>query len=164
MSRTYTLSYIPSGESGVRATLAAMSKITKQYRKHPIVRELALSIVARVPEKKWRLEAEAILKWVQTNIRYVKDVRGVETLHTPVELLQLRQGDCDDMSMLSAALLESLGHPTRFAAVGINGGNFSHVFTQTKIGGKWVTLECTMKDFPLGKTPQKITRHMIHHN
>lgn len=161
---TYNLSFIPNGEAGVRATLAAMSQIIKKYKKAPAIRELALKIVSQVPEKQWRKEVDAIFKWVQKNIRYVKDVRGVETLHTPIQLLRLRQGDCDDMSIMAASLLESLGHPTRLCAVGVNGGEFSHVFSQTKIGGNWVTLECTVKDFPLGKTPQKITKLITRHN
>lgn len=164
MTTSYQLSYIPSGISGVRATLRAMSSIVKTYKKAPAIRELALKIVSEVPEKKWRAEADAVFKWVQRNIRYVKDIRGVETLHTPIQLIRLGQGDCDDMSILSASLLEALGHPTRFCAVGVNGQPFSHVFSQTKIAGKWVTLDCTMKTFSLGQTPQKITCHIVHHN
>ncbi len=162
--RTYNLSYIPNGESGVRATLKAMSKIVNTYKKAKPIRELALKIIANVPEKNWRAEVDQIFRYVQDNIRYVKDVRGVETLHSPVQLLILKQGDCDDMSILSASLLESIGHPTRFCAVGINGSNFVHVFAQTKIGNKWVSLECTKKEYSLGDTPKKITKLMIQHN
>lgn len=164
MTVTYQLSFISGGRSGVRATLAAMSKIVKQYKKTREIRELALSIVANVPAKNWLAEVNAIYQFVKHNIRYVKDIKGVETLHSPIQLLRLRQGDCDDMSILSACLLEALGHPTRFCAVGINGGNFSHVFAQTKVAGKWVTLECTMANFALGQSPKKISCLMMHHN
>lgn len=163
-NRTYNLSYIPNGEGGVRATLKAMSKIVNTYKKAKPIRELALKIVSKIPEKSWRGEVNAIFQFVKDNIRYVKDIRGVETLHSPIQLLSIKQGDCDDMSILSASLLEAIGHPTRFCAVGINGSGFIHVFAQTKIAGKWVTLECTKKDYPLGKTPTKITKLMVQNN
>jgi transglutaminase-like putative cysteine protease len=80
-------------------------------------------------------------------------------------LLRLGAGDCDDKSILAAALLASIGHPTRFIACGFVGdGSYSHVFAQTKIAGKWVTLECTMNEWPLGRTPGGIKNVMKHHN
>lgn len=164
MATKYTITHIPNGESGTRATLKAMGEIVNQYKKVRAVRELALRIIQDVPAKRWRLEVQAIFDFVKSNIRYTKDVRGVETLHSPIQLLRLKQGDCDDMSILAASLLESIGHPTRFCAVGINGSNFCHVFAQTKIGGKWVTLECTKEDYSLGQTPRKITKIMVHNN
>jgi transglutaminase-like putative cysteine protease len=159
----YILSSIPNGTAGVRATLAVMSDIVKTYRKNPTIRELALRLVQDVPQKQWRGEANAIFSFVRDNIRYVKDINGVETLHTPVELLRLRQGDCDDKSILAASLLESIGHPARFIACGFIPGHYSHVFSQTKIAGKWITLECTMQDWPLGRCPKGIKSYMIQH-
>lgn len=161
---TYFLSSIPSGSAGVRRTLVEMSNIVKTYKKNPIVRELALRLVQDVAQKNWRGEVNAIFLFVRDRIRYVKDIAGVETLHTPVELLRLRQGDCDDKSILAASLLASIGHPTRFVAAGFVDDNYSHVFCQTKIGGKWVTLETIMEGWPLGRTPKGIKNYMIQHN
>jgi transglutaminase-like putative cysteine protease len=161
----YILSSIPNGAQGVRATLREMSRIVKAYKSNPQIRELAVNLTANLPPKNWRAEVNAIFCFVRDYIRYVKDIQGVETLHTPDNLLRLRSGDCDDKSILSATLLASIGHPTRFIACGFLGdGSYSHVFTQTKIAGKWVTLECTMGEWPLGKTPKGITNYMKQHN
>jgi transglutaminase-like putative cysteine protease len=162
---SYILSSIPNGAPGVRATLREMSRIVKAYKKNRQIRELALALTANLPPKNWRSEVNAIFCYVRDHIRYVKDIQGIETLHTPDQLLRLRAGDCDDKSILSASLLAAIGHPTRFIACGFLGdGSYSHVFTQSKIGGKWVTLECTMVGWPLGKTPKGITNYMKQHN
>jgi hypothetical protein len=39
--------------------------------------------------------------------------RGLDTVFLPVETLSYRQGDCDDLSVLYATALESVGIPTR---------------------------------------------------
>lgn len=159
----YRLHNIPDGRDGIRATLQMMSKIVRQYKKSPFVREQALEIVSELPEKKWRREAALLLKWVQRKIRYTKDIRGVETLQTPPQTLRLRAGDCDDKSILYASLLEAIGHPTRFIAVGFTPNSLSHVLVQTKIGGKWVSAE-TIMHWPLGKGPKNVKNIMTQHN
>ncbi len=115
-----------------------------------------------MPPKKWTQEANQVHLFVRDNIRYVKDVRGVETLQTPIQTLRLKQGDCDDKSILVCSLLESLGHPTRLIAVGFAKDTYSHVFPQTKIGDKWITLETT-EPWPMGATcPGIVSRIMVH--
>lgn len=164
MAFTYTLQEIPSGPDGIRATLRIMSQVTKKYKAAPAVRELALKLTKDLPQKKWLLEAARIHEFARDRIRYVKDIRGIETIQTPVQTLRIGQGDCDDKSTLIASLLESLGHPTRFLAVGFSGPNsYSHVFPETKIGGKWVALEAT-EPWPLGKRPSGVKAVMVQHN
>lgn len=164
---TYTLQAIPDGKAGTRATLAKMGKLVKQYKTVPVIRELALQIIRRVPGKSWPGEAAAIQEWVRNNVRYVRDVAGVETLQSPVQTLRLKQGDCDDQSTLAASLLAAIGHPTRFIAIGFSKGHFAHVLTQTKVGSKWLPLETT-EGWAFGEIPkdvaQSIVEQMTHHN
>ena len=159
---TYQLGTLASGPAGIKQTLKIMSKIVKKYKASPDVRELALSLVRNTPEKNWRMEAENILRFCQSNIRYVKDVQGVETLQTPTQTLRIGQGDCDDKSTLCASLLAAIGHPTRFCAVGNMRDRYSHVFVQTRIGGAWVNCE-TIEQWPLGRAP-KYKSIMVVHN
>lgn len=128
------------------------------------VRNQALEIVRGLPSKAWRAEVEAVYHWVVDNIRFVKDIRNIETVQFPAQTLQYGQGDCDDQAVLIASLLEAIGHPTRFIAVGFRPGLFSHVLTQTKIGDKWVSLETTELGAGIGWFPPKVTSVMIHHN
>ncbi len=141
---------VPPGKQGTLATLKAMRAMVRKYKKDPVIMNLAVNLVSKLPEKNWMAEAKAIHEFVKNKIRYVRDVRGVETLHTPPKLLQRKQGDCDDKSTLAASLLESIGHPTRFIAVGFTPYRYSHVYLETKIGKRWVPLETTEK-WPIGK-------------
>lgn len=127
------------------------------------IRKQAMAIVSAVPAKAYAAEARAIQNWVRNHIRYTRDVRNVETLTIPEKTLEHKQGDCDDQAMLVAALLESIGHPTRFRAIACGARHFNHVLTETKIGPKWVTLETT-ENWPMGYCPPNVTKSMIEHN
>lgn len=140
-----------------------MSRLVKDYKKTPLVRELAVKIVQHLPNQKFYEEAEAIHDWVRSRVRYVKDVRGVETIQTPEKTLELGAGDCDDLSTLTAVLLEAIGHATRFVAVGFKKRGFSHVLIQTKMGRGWIWMETT-KPLPMGQAPKNITSQMVVHN
>lgn len=66
----------------------------------------------------------------------------METVHTPEAMLQIKQGDCDDMSILIAALLLSIGIKCQFVALD-QGKGFVHVWTAAKIGAKWIHMDAT---------------------
>lgn len=167
----YTMMAIPDGPAGIRETLKLMSRITKKYKSAPAIRELALRIIndsgisqfAPNGKKNWMGQVKAIHDFCKTKIGYIKDIAGVETIQTPIQTLRLKQGDCDDKSTLCASLLEAIGHPTRFVAVGFAKGVYSHVYPETKIGDKWLTLECT-ENWPVGKKPPNIKAAMVQHN
>lgn len=123
-------------------------------------RQLAFSIVRGIPNKDFRGEVEAVQKWVRKNIRYTRDINGVETVATPDKTLEFGQGDCDDQSVLVATLLESIGFPTRFKAIGLSPGFYSHVFPEAEINGQWVSVETTL-NVPLGWQPKDARSEMI---
>ena len=82
-------------------------------------------------------------------------------MQTPDKTLSDGSGDCDDKCVLLAALLQSIGHPVRFVAVGFRrGGPLSHVFVETPIGAYWICCETT-EPWPLGRKPPNIRRVMI---
>lgn len=156
----YTLKTIPNGVAGIAETLRLMGIIIRKYRRAPSVRELALSLVKYLPSKSYKREVAAIHAYVYNNIRYVRDVRGVETLQTPIQTIRIGQGDCDDHTMIVAALLEAIGHKTRIVAVGSKPNTYQHVFAQTKIGTKWVAVETT-ENWPIGRISANIKSKMI---
>ena len=122
-----------------------------------------MSLTGHLRQKNYRGEVATLHNWVKEEIRYIKDIRDVETIQTPVQTLRLRQGDCDDKSSLVASLLESIGHRTRFVAVGFTPDSLSHVFVQTKIGKSWISVECT-ENWPLGAMPSGIKNVMLQNN
>ena len=160
---TYNLKGIPDGVAGIKATLSEMRKLVRQYKKNPSVRELTLRLVRRKEPKHWMGEIKAVHNFVRDKIRYVRDINGVETIQTPVQTLRLGQGDCDDQSILSAAMLESIGHPTRFVAISKHPGIYSHVFAETRLGDRWVSIECT-EPVDVGWRPSGVLKSLIIHN
>ena len=158
-----TLHGIPDGMGGAIATLKAMRQYVRDAIRdpHQQIRQLALDIVG---DAGWVGQARAIQQWVQDNIRYIRDPidsdGGVELVQTPEKTLADQAGDCDDQATLVAALLSSLGHPSRFIAVWFSDPNDGHVLSQTLIGQQWVGVE-TIQPRPLGWFPPGVTSHYI---
>lgn len=122
------------------------------------LRNLALELTSQgfggmrgLPQKDFQGEARRLFEFVRDQIRYVKDIDGVETLHSAERVLSNRAGDCDDKSILLAALLLSIGHTPRFVAVAFEPDVFSHVWVQDYLNGRWVDLEATER-VPFGQS------------
>jgi transglutaminase-like putative cysteine protease len=70
-------------------------------------------------------------------------------------MLELRAGDCDDMTILLAAMLKAIGHPVRLVLVGFNPKRkavFTHIYLEAFYKGHWIPLDATM-DRPMGWSP-----------
>lgn len=155
-----TVHEIPGGRAGVAATLRAMRDIVREARTDFFIRQTTQQVIANVLGKDWRGEADAVFQWVRNNIRYTMDPVDVETLHTPAQVLFARQGDCDDFSILLAAMLRSIGHPVAFKAVGFQAGELTHVYVLTLIGERWIALDATEAG-ELGWEPDGIADYKI---
>lgn len=119
---------IASGNQGILQTAYLMRELVDKYKTNPEIRATALELVQHLPQKDERNEIDALFRFVRDDIRYVKDIYDVETLHTPDWMLEIRQGDCDDKSLLLASLLESIGYRTEFKIAGYQGDDFQHVY------------------------------------
>lgn len=157
---THELRGIPEGAAGTRATLRIMRELSREWKMHPRLRQLAKSIVQSCPAKNTKCEIGRLHAFVQDKIRYVRDVHDVETVQTPDVTLRDRCGDCDDQAVLMGSLLMSIGHPVRFVAVGFRPGKFAHVYAETPIGPNWVAVETTEKGWPVGRKPRGVI-HMV---
>jgi transglutaminase-like putative cysteine protease len=137
-----------------------MRDVVRRYKRHPQVRGTATDLVRDLPQKDRVAEVTRIFGFVRDRIRYVRDVRGVETMQTPDATLDVGQGDCDDKSILLAALLESVGYPTRFVAIGYRPGRFTHVYVETLLGLRWVPLDSTEPN-GVGWAPRPAPQRMV---
>lgn len=146
---------IADGPAGAIQTLQLMRQMVLDAVRDPSqgVRTLALSIIGN---SGYVGQVRAVQIWVQQNIRYIQDPPDVELVQTPQKTVQWRAGDCDDQSVLVAAMLQSIGHPSQFMAVGFGGGPLAHVLTRTKIGSQWVTVE-TIRPVGMGYQPPNVT-------
>lgn len=153
---------IPNGVNGVRATLNLMVRLVHAGRKEPAVIALAEQITRTCPNSV-KAQVTALFHWVKANVRYVRDPRDVEKISTAERLLRVRVGDCDDMAVLLASLLESVGNRTRFVALGFDGGEYSHVVSEVRLGNAWVMLDPTVPVSTVGWIPPGSTRYMVRH-
>jgi transglutaminase-like putative cysteine protease len=147
-----------------------MVQLVRAYRTDADVRELALRLTAGCPPRNLTCEYTQIQHFVRDQIRYVRDVRDVETLQTPKATLRLGAGDCDDQATLVASLLESIGAKTRFEALGVRGGGYEHVVSAVQAGvskstGRpwWVPLETIFANVEPGWLPPDTTSLMLAH-
>jgi len=154
---------IPDGRQGTNETLKLMTQLVKEGKKAPGIRDQALFLIRGLHQKDFPGEINALFEFVRDEIRYVMDINNVETVHMPEIVLAKRAGDCDDKSLLLASLLESIGHPTRFKAIAMQLEDFCHVYVQTKLGAKWISLDPT-EDYPMGWEPSGFVNFIIQHN
>lgn len=155
------LGTLPADSPGTHATLKIMAGLVRQYKRDPMIRDTAISLTSSLRPRDWSGEARALYEYVRDRIRYTRDVLGVETIQTPPVTMELEAGDCDDKSTLLAALLESIGHPTRFVATGYKAPqHFSHVYVESLIGSRWLPLDATTTH-EFGWTPRTPVSRMI---
>lgn len=150
-----------------------MRNLVHLGKKSPRVRQTAVLLTQGLPQKDREEEIKVLYCFVRDRIRYVRDVRGVETLHTADRILENKQGDCDDKSILLASLLESLGFQTRFTAIGfappkklfgkLTSPGYSHVLPEVLLYGDWIALETT-EPVGLGWFPAKARSLLIINN
>ena len=157
---------IPRGYDGTRTTVASMRALIRAGAKDFYVRQHAIDVLlARgVPAKDYEGEIRTLFEWVQQNVRYTRDPFGVEMLHTPSRMLELRAGDCDDMSIVLGALLEAIGHAVRIVLTGSDASRprvFTHVYVEAYCRGRWIPLDATMS-YPMGWAPRAPVKQVIH--
>ncbi len=151
------LGRLPKGYPGTRRTVGLVARLIRQGAKDFRVRQTAIDILIAndIPPKDYLGEIEALFCWVRDRIRYTRDIYRVELLHTARRMLELRAGDCDDMTILLGSMLKSVGHPVRLALVGFNPRKkslFTHIYLEVFYKGAWIALDPTVRR-PLGFAP-----------
>ena len=140
------------GMAHVRSTVAKMADLATKGMHTYEIRNLATRITHDVPSKQVLRELFALYRWVRDHIRYRFDPLGLEWLQSPMRTVKERAGDCDDMSILLAALAGALGHRWEFDTVGATPQAQQHVAVRVFAGKHgWVTLD------PVLEPPQETT-------
>jgi hypothetical protein len=156
---------IPKGYAGTLQTAAHVGRLIRDGARDFYVRQKAIDILLSrgVEPKQYLGEIDALFQWVQRNVRYTKDPYRVEVLHTPRRMLELRAGDCDDMTILLGAMLEAVGHPVRLVLTGPDRRRprlFSHIYLEANHRGEWIPCDATMPH-ALGWAPRAPVRKVV---
>lgn len=148
---------VPHGNAGTLVTARMIARLIREGAKDFVVRQTAIRILQRkgVKAKDKMGEIVALFDWVRRNIRYTRDIFRVELLHIARRMLELKAGDCDDMTILLGAMLMSIGHPVRLALVGFSPAKphmYTHIYPEVNVGGRWLAIDATV-DKPVGWAP-----------
>lgn len=151
------LQKIPKGYAGTRKTVGYIIRLIREGAKDFCVRQKAIDMLFQnaVRPKDYLREIEVLFEWVKNNVRYTRDIYRVELLHSARRMLELRAGDCDDLTVLLGAMLKSIGHPVRLALVGFNRKRkklFTHIYLEVFNKGRWIPLDPTVNR-PMGWAP-----------
>jgi transglutaminase-like putative cysteine protease len=123
------------GAAGIVQTMGLMRSLTNSAIAHPLIRQHAARATEHVARGNQKDAALAIGEWVRAKVRYVPDPLHNEHLTSPIVMAQAIAdgkkvfGDCDDMSMLVAAMAKSIGMQPTFHGVGRK-DRFHHVYTE----------------------------------
>ena len=159
------LGQIPKGYPGTKRTVEHIKALIRAGAKDFYVRQKAIDILLGrgVKPKDYSGEIKALFEWVQQNVRYTKDPFRVEVLHSARRMLELRAGDCDDMTILLGAMLEAIGHPVRLVLAGpdpLRPRLFTHIYLEAYDKGRWIPLDPTMP-YPMGWAPRGLVKEVI---
>ena len=141
------------GVEGIKQTLRAMRTMILLTDQNRIIKEQAIRIIADVAPNDELGQITTIFSWVQKNMKYVRDIYGVEELTRPDRVVyNILNGevshscDCDDYAMLLSALLRSIGFSTRVEALAVQsteGYDHARAAVFSKVKNTWLPLEGT---------------------
>jgi transglutaminase-like putative cysteine protease len=130
----------------LKDTVQGIKKMILEGREDLSLRSLAVRATKdeSLPSRK----ALRIFEWIRQNIRLVPDIRNVEFVAGVQYTLKIGAGDCDDISVLVGAMLESIGFETRIHVINTNpDGEYNHVFVDYKgSDGEWTPCDPTRPD------------------
>jgi len=118
---------------------------------HPRIRSLAQDILAG--EDDALRATRRLADWVYREIR--KTPRA--TVPNALQVLEMREGDCNEHAMLLAALARAAGVPTRVVAglVYLDGAFLYHAWCEVWLG-RWVSVDPTFGQMPADATHLKL--------
>lgn len=85
------------------------------------------------PARDEACEIEAIWDFVVMNVRYVLDPTNVDTYSDVKATLEVGGGDCDDFTIVFAALLGALGYGMRARIISIDGRSWAHIYPMVEL-------------------------------
>jgi hypothetical protein len=160
-NQEYTLR---DGEKGSLDTVSLMIEIARKQSQLKEIRDFAIDIVNQYKTKSHEhlKESASIGDFIKNNVQYLKDIQGVELLHDPLLMIAdikrgISRGDCDDMALLTATLLLSIGIKPYFKIVRWREtkGNYNHIYVMVNERNgsdkpEWLALDCILKDKIIG--------------
>lgn len=155
---------LADGERGTIQTIEKLIEIAHKEKINPEIRNFAIKIIneAGVKDQNYLDEIRAIANYIHKNFRYIRDPKRNEFIITPLESIRKIEsgnlrGDCEDMSLLGATLIASIGGTPYFTIVKYSekAHGYQHIYltvlerNRTKKKEKLV-IDAIVKSKPIG--------------
>jgi hypothetical protein len=152
-------------ETTTAQTIGVMSELARRDSTSPTVRRATTAAIAGAPDKE--SAAAAIHRWIRRTVHFVQDAtlagfdpnpEEAEVLVRPIDLLAMPKpsGDCDDFSMLAAAMLAAAGIGSAFKTVAADSSpDYSHVYVVALLPSGAVPLDASHGPFLGWEAPAK---------
>ena len=146
---------------GIEDIKASIRRMLDDAARDVEVRGLAASIA-------WDKPLQNINSWVKANVHYVPDPHDVELFTSPSRMVREYNegkplvGDCDDMALLSVALLRAVGIRSNVVLLDTKGEGLDHAVAQAwsdKLGA-WVYVDPSSK-LPFGWEEQARSKVVV---
>mgnify|MGYP001569831718 CR=1 FL=1 len=142
-------------------------KMVKKSVRDPRIRQLAVQIVSQkcgntwcIKEKDYLGELKAIYQYMRSNVRYVRDIKDLDTFQHAIRTFEFKGGDCDCMLIAAIALLLAIGHEPRIAVIRTVGSpEWNHIYLQDGIppqGPKrWIAFDASVPKYVGWEAPKQ---------
>lgn len=131
------------GLKGILQTLAWMRFLVRRDGRDLHLRRFAEKLVSQCDGHGVDCEINSIFVFVRDQIKFRRDPVDTERVQDARRSLLFATGDCDDKAVLLASLLACLGYKSCFSVLGMQRGNYSHVYVTVQTPKGWLPLDPT---------------------
>lgn len=157
---------LPSGDEGVRRTIALMSEYAVRDSLDGYIKSLASKFMSIRQSDRQRLRS--MFEWIYKNVRYEHDGFD-EYVRSPRHIITTDfEGDCDDLSTLFAALALAMGYQVWFKVIAWRPENqptnpFTHVYNLVHVKDEDIVIpvDCVMAQYGFANEKSPVFRYMI---
>lgn len=113
-----------------------VQRLLKYYRverNNPVIKNLAYGITQGETTRQGKLTR--IINWVRGNIRYQREPAKLDIIVPPARLVNLRTGDCEDISLIISTLSGIVGIPTKWKVISQDGRKWTHIYPLVPFNG-----------------------------
>lgn len=135
--------------------------------RNPVIQTIAERLTLKALRKRRHQESSAILgelhEWAQETIDYKAQQGDKDHFQDPLETLQLREGDCEDFTIILGSMTTYLGIPTIMRVVSKDNKNWRHIYAVAGLPSGnpryWIPLDASARSKPMGWQNTKSYRY-----
>ena len=130
-------------EQAIRKRAKWFNLLVERAQSNPVVRNFAASIKSKAPTNPME-QLNILHSFVRDTVKYVDDPPEGDLYSDASRTLRIKEGDCDDKSILFASVAKLMGYRTGFRFMA-QGFNYIHVFPYALLpSGQKIYFETTL--------------------